>query len=205
MLPLANEVRDEGMHVYLWDYPSRVKTIEEHAACLVEVLNAIVKKNPAEPIHFVTHSLGGIIVRAALNHPDCPEEAKIGRAVLLAPPNRGAALARKLHGCPMMRWIFGKKAGRQLMTYSPEDMQNIGSFPSTMDVLVVAGDQGSRITRVWIEEPNDGKVTIEETRLNSVHTHKIIHASHSWIMTSRESIGLTKNFLLEKKILKEDL
>jgi hypothetical protein len=195
MIPMANLSREEGLNAFLWDYPSRGKTIEEHAACLVEVLNAIAQANPTEPIHFVTHSLGGIIVRAAVNHPNCPKEAKMGRAVLLAPPNRGAALARSFQGCPFMRGVFGKKAGHQLLTYTEEDMQKLGQFPDSMHVMVVAGKKGNRLFCKWIKEPNDGKVTVEETRLNSPHEHHILNVSHSWIMTSRKSIALAKKFL----------
>ena len=196
MIPLANVVRDEGLNVYLWDYPSRQKTIEEHATSLVEVLNAIAQKNPSEPIHFVTHSLGGIIVRAAMNHPDCPQEAKIGKAILLAPPNRGASLARNFQGWPIMRWIFGKKAGHQLMTYTETDMRNLGQFPETKHVMVIAGQKRSRLSFKWAKEPNDGKVTVEETRLDSPHDHHILNVGHSWIMTSRKSISLMKSFLV---------
>lgn len=196
MIPIANEMRNEGMQVYLWDYPSRKKTIEEHAVCLVKVLNGIARRFPDEPIHFVTHSLGGIIVRAALNHPACPYEAKIGRASLLAPPNRGSALARKLGHCPLLRGIFGTKAGRELMTYSEIEMDNLGQFPETMDVMVVAGTYGSILFKRWMEGDNDGKVTVEETRLNSPHQHYVIHKGHCWIMSCRESMALTRRFLI---------
>jgi pimeloyl-ACP methyl ester carboxylesterase len=199
MIPIANVARNEGANVYLWDYPSRSKTIEDHAAALVEVLNIIAKQNPNEPIHFVTHSLGGVIVRAALCSPDCPQEAKIGKAVLLAPPNKGARLARRVHGCPIFRKIFGKKAGYQLMTYTEEDMENIGSFPESKQVMVIAGTKESRLLSKWMHTPNDGKVTVEETRLSTPHRHHVLHVAHSWIMTSRESISLTRGFLFSKE------
>jgi pimeloyl-ACP methyl ester carboxylesterase len=162
------------------------------------VLNAIAQQHPGEPINFVTHSLGGLIVRATVNHPKCPYEAKIGKAILLAPPNQGAALARRFQGCPMIRWIFGKKAGTQLLTYSAEDMSNLGQFPQTMQVMVIAGEKGTFFYRHWEPVDNDGKVSVEETRLNSPHDHKVLRVGHSWIMTSRQSIALTKEFLLRK-------
>jgi hypothetical protein len=195
MIPMANTLRNEGLQVYLWDYPSRKKNIEEHATNLVEVLNVIASREPGKPIHFVTHSLGGIIVRTAVNHADCPREAKIGKAILLAPPNKGAILARNLKGCPIISWVFGKKAGSQLLNYTEEEMSDLGDFPSSMKVLVVAGTRGNSLSSCWVQEPNDGKVTVEETKLSCPHIHKTLHVSHSWIMTSRESIELTKNFL----------
>lgn len=196
MIPLGNTLKREGLNVYLWDYQSRKATIDQHASNLVEVLNAIAHKHPGEPIHFCTHSFGGIIVRAAVNHPNCPEEAKIGKAILMAPPNKGAVLGRAFKDWGPVSWFFGKKAGKQLITYSEEDMNAIGSFPETMDVMVIAGKRGTRFFRLVHRAPNDGKVTVDETRLPTPHEHKILDVSHNWIMTSRESIAITKDFLL---------
>lgn len=196
MIPLGNTLRNEGLDVYLWDYQSRKRSIEKHAEDLVEVLRAIAMMKPGEPIHFATHSLGGIIVRTAVSHPDCPREAKIGKAILLAPPNKGACLARNFQKWPLVGWVFGKRAGKQLMTFEEKDMAQLGEFPSSMRVLVIAGEKGTAFCAIWIKEPNDGKVTIEETRLPTPHEHKILKVSHHWIMTSRESIAITKQFLL---------
>jgi pimeloyl-ACP methyl ester carboxylesterase len=203
MIPIGNVARNQGLDVYLWDYPSRSKTIEEHADRLVEVLTVIAQLNPNEPIHFVTHSLGGVIVRAAMNHPQCPPEAKIGKAVLLAPPNKGSCLARKVSGCPIFKNILGKKAGCQLLTFTETEMEKLGQFPDTKQVMVIAGKKESRLVAKWLKEPNDGKVTVEETRLSTPHHHHILHVGHSWIMTSRESIRLTTNFLFDKSSTKD--
>ncbi len=199
MIPIANSLRSENLDVYLWDYPSRRKTIEQHADDLVKKLNQIAKQNPGEPIHFVTHSLGGVIVRAAVNHPDCPPEAQMGRAVLYAPPNQGSLIARKIRRIPIAKWIFGKKAGTQLLTYSSDQMNSYGEFPDTMHILVVAGVKGNSLSRNLLHEPNDGKVTLSETQLNTPHDLQIMYVSHTWIMKSRESIALTKEFILKEK------
>lgn len=196
MIPIANTLHNEGLNVYIWDYKSRYLKIEDHAENLVEILNTIAKERPGEPIHFVTHSLGGVIVRAAVNHPNCPHEAKIGRATLYAPPNQGAQLARRFQKSSVVRWIFGKGAGAQLLDYSQKEMASIGEFPSSMEVLVIAGTKGSRVFGELIHEPNDGKVTVDETYLNTPHYHKKLHVSHNWIMTSRQSLNITKNFIL---------
>lgn len=195
MIPVGYSLKPHGLRIYLWDYQSRKTTIEKHADHLVELLLTIAEERPGEPIHFVTHSLGGIIVRAALNHPACPSEAKIGKAVLLAPPNKGACLARHFRNCTAAKWIFGKGAGHQLLQFSEEDMISLGQFPETMEVMVIAGSKGSRFFRFWMDVPNDGKVTVEETRLDTPHFHHTLSVSHSWIMTSRESLKLIRYFL----------
>ncbi|MCH9626556.1 MAG: hypothetical protein S4CHLAM2_01780 [Chlamydiales bacterium] len=199
MIPMGNALRNEGLEVYLWDYKSRRGTIEQHVDQLVEVLKGIAASKPGEPIHFTTHSLGGVIVRAAVNHPDCPREAKIGKAVLLAPPNKGAHLARQFRYSAPVNWLFGKKAGQQLLHYREHHMESYGQFPPSMDVMVVAGKKEHLLFQLWQKGPNDGKVTVEETRLSTPHTHHTLHVSHHWIMTSRQSIALAKDFILKEQ------
>lgn len=195
MIPMGYALEHEGFEVYLWDYQSRKESIEGHAAHLVLVLQSIAKQHPGAPIHFVTHSLGGVITQAALNHPACPQEAKIGKAVLLAPPAQGSSLARSFSHLTPVRWFFGGKSGYQLLTYTPAHMHALGTFPSSVEVLVLSGTRGNHF---FFMTPNDGKVTVDETRLPTPHTHRVFHVSHSWIMTSRECIFETKNFLLRK-------
>jgi len=196
LLPLANALGNEELTVHLWDYPSRRKTIEGHAVELVQLLRRIAQRNPGKPIHFVSHSLGGIILRSALNHPDCPVEAKVGKAALVAPPNGGALLGRKVGYFVPVRWVVGSKAGKQLLRLTGEDVRRLGSFPKEMEIMVIAGNKKARWLSRFFDEPNDGKVAVRETYLESPHTHYVIYASHTWIITSRESIHLIKNFIL---------
>ena len=197
MIPLGNTLKDAGFEVYLWDYQSRKKNIEEHAEQLVDVVRQIAYRNPGKPIHFVGHSLGGIIIRSMINHPNCPKEAKIGKTVLLATPNKGASLARYFKNSLFAKCLFGDKAGKQLLTFDEEDVNKLGTFPPSMKVMVIAGNKKTKSFQKWIHAPNDGKVTVDETRLNSEHIHHTINVSHHWIMTSREVIAITKNFLLD--------
>ena len=193
LIPMSNVLRSEGFDIYLWDYQSRKKTIEQHADDLIVILNKIAEEKPGKPIHFVTHSLGGVIARVAVSHPNCPKEAKIGKAVLLAPPNQGSCFARRFQKVKPVRWVFGKRAGTQLLDYSSEEMLDIGKFPDTMDVVVIAGAQGNSV--LW-KEPNDGKLSVKETHLDTPHTHLTRPMSHRWIMTSRWTIFFTKEFFI---------
>lgn len=195
MMPIGYNLKNVGLDVILWDYPSWHKTIEEHAEDLVHLLNKIALEKPGEPIHFVTHSLGGIITRAAVSHPDCPPEAKIGKAVLIAPPNKGSCLGRKMQDIAPLQWIMGPQAGNQILTYSKEEMENVGNFPLEMDVFVIAGVQGSNL---YFSVPNDGKLTVTETYLSTPHTHITTNASHTWILRSREVLEMISSILLEQ-------
>jgi len=175
-----------------WAYPSRARTIEGHAAALVVELRRQAAAHPGEPIHFVTHSLGGLILRAALNRPDCPPEARQGRAVLMAPPNRGAIVARRLVSIAPVRWVFGRYAGQQLMTTPTDGFARLGEFPPTVEVLVIAGRAGCN---PLIPGPDDGKVAVAETPLATPHAFATLRAGHSWLAWSPTALRMTRDFL----------
>ncbi len=194
---LSAALRRDGWKTLNWRYPSRSRTIADHAEALVGDLRKVAEAHPGEPIAFVTHSLGGLVVRAALNRPDCPQEALHGRIVLLAPPNRGSAMARKLSGLFPARWVFGNHAGRELMETPEDGFDRLGTFPEGVQVLVLAGDLGCN---PWIMGPDDGKVGVEETALPTPHVLRRVHAGHSWIAWSPNVIREVRHFLTAKRL-----
>ena len=190
MWKIEKEYRKEGWTVINHGYPSRSKYIKDHAEDLVKELCIIAEKHPEQPIHFTTHSLGGIIVRAAINHPDCPTQAKQGCAVLIAPPNQGSSFARYLGKNIIIRSLMGPFAGQELA--KKEDFNYLGQFPDTMKILVLAGNSGRNPV---IRGKNDGKLKVEETFLLTPHMHKEVKAIHSLISSNSEVINHAKEFL----------
>jgi hypothetical protein len=181
----------EKICVKHWSYPSTEKHIVEHAHDLVIYLQQLAYQNPGKPIHFLTHSMGGLILRAALNCPSCPFEARVGKAVLLAPPNQGAAWGRLLGGFYLPNFVCGNKSGYELMTEF--DFEHLGQFPVTKDVMVVAGNFS---LNPLIDGDNDGTVTVSETYLSTPHKHVIIKVGHKTILFSTNVSKLVMNFFL---------
>lgn len=177
MKKMEKTFRKKGYKTVNYDYPSRQKTIEEHGSDLALSLKARAKMQPGKPIHFATHSLGGIVLRAALNHPECPDEAKKGRAVLLGPPNHGSAFGRFIGQIDPIRKALGNEAGNQLT--SRENFDDLGEFPEEMEVLIVSGTSGWNPT---IEGDNDAVVGVSESCLNTYHRHMCIPTLHSFMM-----------------------
>lgn len=192
MLYIAASFASEGWDVTNWGYHSREKTIEAHSEDLIRELQSIAAERPYKPIHFIAHSLGSLILRAAINHPNCPEEAKMGKAVLLAPPNRGACWGRFLEQFAFARKIAKDAAGRQLMT--ERDFEHLGHFPPMMQILVIAGRSNFN---PFIFDENDGTVTIDETHLSTPHEHVVIKSEHSAMIFNKKAINLAKQFLYQ--------
>ncbi len=194
MIPVKKTLSPCGFDIFLWEYDSRRKYIEEHAVDLVVALQRIASAYPGRPIHFVTHSIGALILRVAINQFDCPVEAKMGRAVLLAPPNQGSILGRRFKDIWPINMIMGTKSGWELRNYCPREVTCLGEFPESMDLFVIAGTKGNKI---FFSTTNDGFVVIPETRLNTPHRFKCFRVSHSNIIKNQRVLCATKKFIYE--------
>ncbi len=186
----AKNLKKEGWRVVNWEYQSRDRSIEAHAETLVAKLMELATSNPGKPINFVTHSMGGLIVRAAVNHPSCPLEAKVGKAVMLSPPNQGSNWGRLIGKYSIIKKLVKEASGRELTAET--DFEHLGELPSTMKVLVIAGDLS---LNPFIKEKNDGIVTVGETKLTSPHKHIVLKRGHSSIVFSKKAFIEGKKFL----------
>jgi triacylglycerol esterase/lipase EstA (alpha/beta hydrolase family) len=179
-----------GCKTTSWKYDSRDKVIEEHGKDLVDYLKILAKENPDQKINYVAHSLGGLILRSALNNPECPAEAKTGKIVLLATPNKGTIWARYLNKYSLVKKYLKDFSAKELMTKYNFDY--LGDFPQNMEVLVIAGSFGFNPI---IPKENDGTVAVEETFLNTPHKHLVIKTGHKSILFSKKVCSETINFL----------
>ena len=186
MAGFEKEFLKEGWIVINYDYPSRSKGIEANGKDLAIALKQVFEKHPEKEMHFVTHSLGGLILRSAMQEEECPQIAKEGKAVLIAPPNQGSRFARALRQT-LISPVLGKKAGYELM--SKKNFSHLGEFPKSLDVLIIAGTFGFN-PLIW--EKNDGKVGVSETRLSTKHRHETVRTSHSVICLNSKVLRLAK-------------
>ncbi len=187
------EFTKRGWSVFRWSYPSRSKTISELSNDFVDILIEFEKKHPDVEINFVSHSLGGLILRKSVNHPKFPKKYKSSKVVLIAPPNQGSSFGRFLGQYKPMRLLAGKKAGKDLFT--KDDFSHLGNFPPSMKVLVIAGTCGFN---PLIKGKNDGKVGVSETKLSTPYEYKEVYAGHSWICHSGKTLKYAWDFYQSK-------
>jgi triacylglycerol lipase len=173
------------------DYPSREHTVEELAELAVpQGIDACRSQEGVDRIHFVTHSLGGILLRQYLTDHDLPE---LGRVVMLGPPNQGSAAVDELRDVPGFDWLNGP-AGQQLGKGENSVPLKLG--PATFELGVIAGNRTiDPITSAVLENPDDGRVSVEDTKLDGMADFVVVEHSHAFMMRMRRTIELTKAFL----------
>ena len=190
MVPMERALSASGYRVLNVDYPSRTAAIEKLSDDAIGRAVADCQKDGATKLHFVTHSLGGILVRSYLSRHAMPN---LGRVVMLGPPNQGSEVVDKLGGW----WVFKKlngPAGSELGTAKASTPNQLG--PANFCVGVIAGDRSINwINSVLIHGPNDGKVSVERTKLEGMADHIVIPAAHPFLLRTRTAIRQTIHFL----------
>lgn len=171
-------------------YPSREFPVQQLAEQAVtegldecEVLGA-------PRIHFVTHSLGSILVRYYFQeHAD----RRLGRVVMLGPPNQGAELVDTLAQFPGFGLLNGP-SGLQLGTSEDSITDSLGAVE--FELGVIAGDQAiNPFFAALIPGPDDGKVSVESTRVAGMKEHIVMPVTHTWMMFNNEVIEQVISFL----------
>lgn len=188
MAKLGAYLRREGFETWSRTYPSRRHSLSYLASALADELASVAG---ARPLHAVTHSMGGILVR----HLQDPR-LHWSRIVMLAPPNQGSRLAAGIVRNPLFRWFYGP-AGSELADAS--------SWPAPpASFAVIAGTRSLALTNVtsWtvgrrfgVGIHNDGTVAVEETKLAGMDAFAEVDATHTWIMNSPRVRHLIVTFL----------
>lgn len=191
MTKMQRALTDAGYTVWNVDYPSRTAPIQKLADDAIGKALANCRENGADKIDFVTHSLGGILVRSYLARHTVPE---LGRVVMLSPPSQGSEVVDKLGCLSLFKWVNGP-AGDELGTDKKSVPIKLG--PAHFPVGVIAGDRSIN----WINSlflipgRDDGKVSVERARLAGVSDFIVIHATHTFIARNHEAIHQTIEFL----------
>ncbi len=179
---------EQGYQVLNIDYPSRKHEISELAAIVRE--EVISKTSNASKVHFITHSMGGIILRYIQKNNPLP---KLGRVVMLSPPNHGSEIVDKMRKLWIFEWINGP-AGKQLGTDKNGLCQRLGRV--NFELGVITGDRSINwINSLIIPGSDDGKVSVESAKVECMTDFLVVHASHPFIMNDQTVMEQSVHFL----------
>ena len=199
MKPMAESLQLAGYSTANIDYPSQSGPIEEIAPIAVGLGLEECRAIGAKTIHFVTHSLGGILLR--YEHKRSPIE-DLGRVVMLGPPNQGSELIDKTIDWPGFDSLSGA-AGRQLGT--GDDSMPLQLGPVDFELGVIAGTGTINIlASAMLPDMDDGKVTVARTKVAGMDDFLIVGNSHRYITRSAVVVRNTESFLRTGRFLDDD-
>jgi len=186
---MQRRLESAGFHVENVDYPSRRYSIDALADYLRERLaeRGVID---GRRLHFVTHSMGGIVARAYIAEYG---RRDLGRVVMLAPPNGGSEIVDLLGENRLFRAIVGP-AAVDLGTVESSAPRRLG--PAQFELGVIMGSRSLNPVGSWIlSGPDDGTVTVESAKLEGMRDFALVPASHTFIMTDRNVAERAINFL----------
>jgi len=195
MRPLASTLEQAGYRVHNLEYPSTESTPAELVAHLHGELQRCCAD--ATRLHFVTHSLGGILVRAYLAEHELPT---LGRVVMLAPPNHGSEYVDALGDWKLFPMILGPTA-IELGT-GAQSLPNRLPVPD-FELGVIAGTGGLNwLGDAVIDGPNDGTVGVDSARIEGMRDFLALDVSHTFIMrepaVAEQTIAFLRNGHFER-------
>jgi alpha-beta hydrolase superfamily lysophospholipase len=188
MALLALDLRRAGYRVDNLDYPTGPFDIDELAERYITP--AVSNAAPAAPVHVVTHSLGGILIRAYLQRHRLPSGSRI---VMLAPPNHGSEVADFVRDWwPYRRWMG--RVGQQLGTGPDAIVHRLRAVDAEVGVIAA-----NRSIQPWFSAllpgADDGAVSVDSTRLAEMRDFIEVETSHSLIMFKRQVRLQVRHFL----------
>ncbi|MBY4677293.1 alpha/beta fold hydrolase [Marinobacterium sp. CAU 1594] len=192
MVEMRDALEVEGYRVVNVDYPSRSQPIEALAELAVDEGLAGCRAREVAPVNFVTHSLGGILVRQYFKqHPQ--RLGVLKRVVMLGPPNQGSEVVDNLKDVPGFELINGS-AGLQLGTGEQDIPRQLG--PVEFELGVIAGTRSiNLILSSYLPNPDDGKVSVASTKVAGMCAFVALPVTHPFMMNNDRVIRQTLSFL----------
>jgi len=182
---------DHGFEPSIFSYPSITGTMAEH----VVSLRGYVQAHPCERLHFIGHSLGGIVILKLLEaYDDIPP----GRVVCLASPMQGSCAVDGFARWPFARAALGSAICDEVLSTKQRQ------WDGRRDVGIIAGSLSIGIGRLFahFQEPSDGTLLVSETKLDGAKDHIVMPVSHTGIVFSAEATTQIAKFLKEGKFEK---
>ncbi len=199
MNKIAQTLQDRGYRVWNKSYPSTSEKVKPLAAEAIKLGldHCLSSTRPAQQVHFVTHSMGGILVRAYLQDQQLPQ---LGRIVMISPPNKGSEIVDLLGDFSLFQYLMGPAAG-QMGTDKQSIVKQLNPIAGQIGIIA-----GKSTSDPWfspfIPGDDDGKVSVESAKLEEMADFLIVDNGHTFIMRADEVIQQVQHFLHNGKFSK---
>ena len=193
MQPMAKHLSDHGYTTVNVPYSSFSHDLDKLVSLVTEEIRPWIDQG--KTIHFVTHSLGGVVVKRLLEMLDLSQIEKIGRVVMLAPPHKGSEIVDWLRSSPL-RSIKGVLGPAGEFLSSAQMARQSEEFPSGVEAAVIMGEKSAiPFFRKLLDASNDGIVSVEKGRLFGIKEFKVVDADHTFISSEPEVMELVAKFI----------
>ena len=187
MTGLESALRADGWQVATIGYPSTRRGLAANADRIEALVGDL---EGVDRISFVTHSLGGLLVRELLSRDaEWRHRIAVDSAVMIAPPNQGAAIADALQYVPPINLVLGH--GLLAATAASARRLPVPDLP----IGIVAAGRGGIGYNPFLPGDDDLLVRIAETRLDGAADWVQVHSAHTFAMDQPETVAAVENFL----------
>ncbi len=187
---LESHLSNQGYRVINLNYPSTKYPIQDLANIILDSAVRQCAQTQETKIHFVTHSMGGIVVRYYLEHHTLPQ---LGRVVMLCPPNRGTELVDFHKKSLLFKKTLGP-AGMQLGTSTDSLPLELG--PVDFELGIISGNRSFYpLNSALIPGPDDGIVSVERTKVEGMTDFLLLPYSHPFILQKKAVFEQVVHFL----------
>lgn len=189
---LRRRLDARGFHCHLFRYHSLTADLDENATHLARFVEDV----PGDTVHFVGHSLGGVVILWMLQ---CNAPRRLGRVVCLGAPLNGSATARTLGAHPGTRAAVGKSLAELTV------LGGLSAWTGESPLGIIAGEASLGVGKLVarLPRPNDGTVSVEETRLPGATDHIVVPASHMSLLWSKPVADHVARFLVHGRFQRE--
>jgi len=187
-----HQIKKAGYDVLNISYPSTRHTFEELADFIRDQLAAVPELKQAKKIHFVTHSMGGLVTRYYIHKHRPPN---LGRVVMMGTPNTGSEFADFFSEQPALRGLFDKvcgPAGNQLRTVHVHDEKMKVDY----ELGIIAGCVSiNPLAPFILRSESDGTVPVARTKIDGMKDHIVLRSTHVFMVYSPHALAQVIHFL----------
>lgn len=194
MKPIESYLLKAGYDIQNISYPSTDHSISKISS---EYIAPQIDNSNCEKIHFIGHSMGGIIVRYYLSS---NKPANLGKVVLITTPNSGSELVESIYNHPSVKWILIGPAVRELMPGSP--LLKTLPMPDYEVGIITANKSINPITSILFNGPSDGTLSVDSMKLENMSDIIDINSTHTMVLIHPDTHKQISNFLKYGKFIK---